>query len=54
VRIPHHTSESEDRIIKALTISPNEELIVASTFNNNIYVFQLSTAEIKVTICTVD
>jgi hypothetical protein len=50
VKIPNDTSESEDRIIKTLAINPNEELIVASTFNLNIYVFQLSTAEIKVLV----
>jgi len=50
IRIPSDTSESEDRIVKTLTISPNEEVIVASTFNCNIYMFQLSSAEIKVVI----
>lgn len=48
IRIPHSTSESEDRIIKTLAISPNEELLLASTYNCNIYSFQLSSVEIKV------
>lgn len=48
IRIPHSTSESEDRIIKTLAVSPNEELLVASTLNCNVYVFQLSSVEIKV------
>ncbi|OXA41793.1 Cilia- and flagella-associated protein 57 [Folsomia candida] len=47
IRIPHSTSESEDRIIKTLAISPNEELLLASTYNCNIYSFQLSSVEIK-------
>lgn len=50
VRIPRSTSESEDRIIITLAISPNEEIMVASTFNCNIYMFQLSSVEIKVCI----
>jgi len=48
VNIPHDTSECEDRIITTLDISPNEEVVCATTFNCNIYTFQLSSAEIKV------
>lgn len=47
IRIPRDTSEAEDRIIVSLVISPNDETIIASTFNSNIYTFALSTAEIK-------
>lgn len=47
IRIPQDTSEAEDRIIVKLVVSPNDETIVASTFNCNIYSFGLSTAEIK-------
>lgn len=47
IRIPNETSEAEDRIILKMVISPNDETIIASTFNCNIYSFSLSSAEIK-------
>lgn len=46
-KIPHDTSEAEDRIITTLAVSPNDETMVATTFNCNVYSFCLSTAEIK-------
>lgn len=48
IKIPPDTSESEDRIIKTLTINPAEELLLATTFNNQIFVFSLASAELKV------
>ena len=48
IKIPPDTSESEDRIIKTLTINPAEELLLATTFNNQIFMFSLGSAELKV------
>ncbi|CAG7830333.1 unnamed protein product [Allacma fusca] len=47
IRIPPDTSECEDRIITSLATNATEEMLIACTFNCQIFTFSLASAELK-------